>query len=476
VDLPGGDQMMPVMGDIDDDGTQEIVVVAQYYVVAIDGETGEIEWTVSGADYTAPELVDLNNDGIPEILHGMRDSNRPRLRALNGDGTMRWISAYLPGDHVSLFPIVAYDIDGDGYPTIFFATEDYLPDPYSGNINDYNGAIVKLDHNGNVLDSTWILKPCWGGLALADANFDGAFEVYLGDRREGYHNLPGNGMQAFDAHTLSLIWERPDIHHSSPLPILADVTGDADLEVVATKITLAGPMVLNSETGSTISDYSNMRLPTHGTPTVYDIDEDGNLEVLYSTSYPDTAPSNFVVFDLVTGKIDFEASFDFWITWPPKVGDVTGDGSMEIIVATGSQEDSVGDTHNGNYPILIYDKTFKLIDIVELDIQAGQLTPARVYDTDNDGYNEVVVPGVNGKIMVYDTGGETPYPAPNTWVQFYSVYRQGAPEYVAPPLALQPVKLRAPALPELSNEIVDNHEEVPFTEEPSDAKGYSGFE
>ena len=469
VDLPGGDQMMPVMGDIDGDGIQEIVVAAGYYVVAIDGESGEIDWTVSGASYTAVELVDLNNDGTPEILHGMKDSNGPRLRALNGDGTLRWTSAYLSGEEVPLFPIVAYDLDGDGYPTIFFATQDYEPDPYSGNIDDYTGALVKLDHNGNVLDSTWIQKPCWGGMALGDANFDGSFEVYLGDRRYGYHGIPSNGMQAFDAHTLSTLWTRPDIHHSSPLPILADITGDSNLEVMATNITLSGPLVLDSETGGTISDFRDKDLPTHGTPTVCDIDEDGNLEVIYSTSYPENAPKRFVVFDLVTGQIDFEAGFDFWITWPPSVGDVTGDGHLEIIVAAGSQEDSVGDTHNGDYPILVYNKDFKLIDIVELDIKAGQLTPARVFDTDNDGYNEVVVPGFNNKLMVYDTSAFTSNPPPNTWVQKYSNYRQGVPEDVELPLVTPLVSSPAP-------EIVDHHEFLPLEEEPEDAKGYSGYE
>jgi hypothetical protein len=477
VDLPGGDQMMPVMGDIDGDGTQEIVVAAGYYVVAIDGETGNIEWSVSGASYTAVELVDLDGDGTPEILHGMKNSTGPRLRALNGDGTMRWTSAYLPGEEVALFPIAAYDIDGDGFPTIFFATQDYTPEPYSGNINDYDGALVKLDHNGNVLDSTWIQKPCWGGLALGDANFDGSFEVYVGDRRDGYNNIPSNGMQAFDAQTLSTLWTRPDIHHSSPMPILADITGDANLEVLATKITLYGPIVLNAETGGTIDDYSNLNLPTHGTPTVCDVDEDGNLEVIYSTSYPEGASKKFVVFDLVTGKIDFEASFDFWIAWPPSVGDVTGDGHMEIIVAAGSQEDAVGDTHDGDYPILIYNKDFELIDIVELDIKAGQLTPARVFDTDSDGYNEIVVPGFNNKLMVYDTSAFTSNPPPNTWVQKYSNYRQGVPEYVELPLAPAVAATSSTRMAfDAAPEIVDHHEVLKLEDEPYDAKGYSGYE
>ena len=96
------------------------------------------------------------------------------------------------------------------------------------------------------------------------------------------------------------------------MPILADVTGDGFLELVATKITLAGPMILDPTSGDTIDDYSNRGLPTHGAATVYDIDEDGNLEFITATSYPTGAPRKFVVFDLIKGTIDFEASFDFW--------------------------------------------------------------------------------------------------------------------------------------------------------------------
>jgi hypothetical protein len=104
-----------------------------------------------------------------------------------------------------------------------------------------------------------------------------------------------------------------------------------------------------------------------------------------------------------------------------------------------------------------------------LDIKAGQLTPARVFDTDNDGYNEVVVPGFNNKLMVYDTSAFTSNPPPNTWVQKYSNYRQGVPEDVELPLVTPLVSSPAP-------EIVDHHEFLPLEEEPEDAKGYSGYE
>lgn len=428
--LPGGGQIMPVMGDIDNDGDQEIVMNAGNRIVAVNGKTGVIEWSISGSANTSIELADLNRDGVPEVLYGM---DGPRLRALNGNGSIRWTSAVLKGEGQARFPILSYDIDGDGYPTIWFASEDGHPDPFNGNIDDYNGALIMLDHTGKVLTDTWIHHPCWGGMSLADTDLDGRYEIYLSDRRDGYHDFPANGLQAFDALTLDPIWARPDIQHSSPMAVIADVDKDGDLDVIATKITRAGPMILDPATGETIVDYSRERLPTHGTPTVYDIDEDGNLEYIVSASYPSNAPQNFVVFDLTTGAVDFTATFNFWIAWAPSVGDVTGDGHMEILVASGNQEEEVGDALEGNYPLLVYDKNFKLISWVEIK-GAGQLTPARVYDTDGDGYNEVVVAGANGMLMVYDTDARTPNPAPRTWVQNYSEYRRGAAEYVHPPL------------------------------------------
>ena len=100
-----------------------------------------------------------------------------------------------------------------------------------------------------------------------------------------------------------------------------------------------------------------------------------------------------MVFDLIDGTVDFETYFNFWIAWPPKVGDVTGDGHMEILVATGDQTDTGGDNHNGSYPLIIYDRNYNMLDWIDMPVGTGQLTPARVYDTDGDGYNEVVVAG-----------------------------------------------------------------------------------
>ena len=432
-----GDQIMPVMGDIDNDGTQELVMAAGENIISVNGKTGQIEWSVSGSTTKSVELVDINNDGIPEVLAPITGT---RIRAIRGDGTTIWTTQKLKGDGTGLFPIMAYDVDGDGYPTIFFASEDTAPATWSGNLSDYNGALSVIDHNGNVInDDNWLFHPCWGGMSLGDVNFDGNFQLYVSDRRaQGYlDGKSAKGPQAYDANTYQPLWNRPDIQHSSPIPIIANVVGDEKLEVVLTPITMKGPTVVDAMTGQTIYDYSNRGLPTHGVATVYDFDEDGHLEVAMGTSYPETAPPEFAIFDLITGETEFRPALETQVAWPPKAGDIDGDGKMEILVAVGPQGFSK------DYPLLIYKydsikHNYTLFDRVDPK-GLGQLMPARVYDTDSDGYNEVVLAGFNGLLNVYDTPAETPDPAPRTWLQMYSEYRQGVAEYVRPPGAPQPI-------------------------------------
>jgi hypothetical protein len=78
--------------------------------------------------------------------------------------------------------------------------------------------------------------------------------------------------------------------------------------------------------------------------------------------------------------------------------------------------------------------------------------------------------------MVYETRAITPNPAPRTWVQKYSEYRQGVPEYVELPIASPVVAASSRMAFDSTPVIVDHHEFLPLEDEPDDAKGYSGYE
>jgi len=418
-----------LIADINNDGLEEVLHAGIGGVVALKGTDGSVIWKVSD-DYIGnmaqPQMADLNNDGILEIIVPLEGNSRVTgstagllvLHANNG-------SVYWRRDGLGLetysSPVIC-DIDGDGYPEIFFASTD-VHKGLKG-----TGRITQLSYNGTILHQVFAWRPCGGGLSIADTDGDGEFELYMGDRymylnsAEYGDNDYGKGVQSYWARNLTLRWFRSEIFCSSQIPMIADVNKDGILDIIVGDMN-GGVMVLNSTDGSTIRMYQGGMgvTPTHYQPSVHDIDGDGNLEMLMADPHEDARdpvsqyPSDdVVIWDLVNWKVDgriyIGKSF-----YGPQLADVTGDGKMEIIVC--------------NYRgVFIFDKDGRVLDgITGL---TGTLNYAVAQDIDGDGYTEIVVSSQGGRIYAFDTPARRPNPRPRTEVQFYSEYRRGAAEYV----------------------------------------------
>ena len=418
----------PSMGDVDNDGTQEIVIKYGNYVEVLNGKTGIVEWT-SPKDGTGGamilELADLNNNGIPEIVYCGADLS---VYARDGHGELLWISDRVNGEGWSGIPIVTGDINGDGYSEIYVVTSDTnFP---------YTACITKLDSSGSILATSDVCyKPCWGGLALADADFDGNFEVYLGDRSayggpggrsNSYPDNPAQGLSCYDADTLNTLWTRDDLSHSTPSPVLIDVTGDGQLEVIGNNIMNNGACVIEATTGEDIYNWKGIPINNHGKGTVWDIDLDGHVELISAWGYTEDSrcTKDFTVLDLVTGEIDYRGSeINNWITYPPTVGDVDGDGLLDILVATSGEE---GESEVGQGIFYVYNHNYEILQIID-DFPFGeQLWEPYCVDCDSDGFNEVLIGNNRGQIWCYDTPARQPMPALKPWSAWYSSYRQGA--------------------------------------------------
>ena len=418
----------PCVGDVDGDGILEIVVKFGDYVYVLNGQTGAIKWT-SPKDATGGsnilELADLNKDGIPEIIYC---GSGLSVYARDGSGNLLWKSSRVSGESWTGTSIIAGDTNHDGYPEIYVVTQD-TTEPYTG-------CITKLDYTGKILATSEICyKPCWGGLALADANFDGKFEVYLGDRaaRGGpggsstpYPDNPARGLSCYDADTLETLWVRPDLYHSTPAPVLIDVTGDGVLEVIGNNILNNGACVVDAITGKDIYNWKGKKINNHAKGTVWDVDYDGHVELISAWGYSDTpsCTKDFTVLDLVTGNIDYRASeINNYITYPPAVGDVDGDGYVEILAATSGE---IGHGEVGQGMFYIYNRNFQILQIINDYPYGDQLWEPYCVDCDSDGYNEVLIGSAGGRIWCYDTPAKRPEPPPNTWSAWYGPYRQGA--------------------------------------------------
>jgi uncharacterized repeat protein (TIGR02543 family) len=415
--------------DVNGDGKMEIVVTGgtspgadDGLVTALDGSTGNVVWQVApgGVGQKTPiDIADIDGDGSLEIVvYG----NYPVV--LHGDdGSIYWkntaVSSYNDWGAIC-------DIDADGHSEIFVSSGRGPSQGY-----DY---FTMLSYDGKILlqnPTSW--HPCWGGITIGDPNSDGNFILYQGDRNYGYRTSPSPeepyihgewGLRALDAATLTPLWNYSDILCSSHTPILADVDKDGFLDVIATSQGTGngGLIVVNasngvvSTAGGKYRKSTSLGLPSHSPPTVYDIDGDGNLEII-TCRY-----TNPKIWDLYDWKLD--ATLPIVCYEPPKVGDVNGDGAMEIIAPSGNS-------------IYIYDKNFNQVEVI-----TGLNDPrpfTLVQDVDGDGNNELIVTSTPGIVYCYDTPAPAPTPRVRSELAFYSERHCGAAEYVPPRAPLAPV-------------------------------------
>jgi hypothetical protein len=161
-----------------------------------------------------------------------------------------------------------------------------------------------------------------------------------------------HGVQCFDT-DLNLLWYHDDVACSSHCANIIDINGDDYLDVVVLHQSTSngGICVVDGSTGQKMtgkwSKYLGLR--THNTPTIYDVDNDGNLELITSRDY-EAGPAQ--VWDLERWSLDALLWSDnekiYGFDCPPRVANVMGDEKLEIIGI-------------GGFGIKIYDEYYNMI-------------------------------------------------------------------------------------------------------------------
>ncbi|NJL74072.1 MAG: T9SS type A sorting domain-containing protein [Saprospiraceae bacterium] len=161
-------------------------------------------------------------------------------------------------------------------------------------------------------------------LTLADLDGDGTDEIIVGVNQTMY---------VFSAQ--GLVWEKPIIGVAIYPPSVADMDGDGRLEIAwNTGGTLPGRLYLTDDKGIDLPNFP-LNFDNHwmlSAPTLADLDGDGKMEIIVCERVSPAGKIHALRMDGTSFHPNFPISLDRTPAVTPSVGDVDGDGALEIIV------------------------------------------------------------------------------------------------------------------------------------------------
>jgi len=269
----------PAVGDLDGDGSLEIVV-ADHGTLKIHRQNGSeaYRWPdllPAYSNFKAPALGDLDGDGDLEIVVAATDN---KVYALHHDGP-----AVTGWPHLATTSTAIGDLDGDGRNEVVFASTD--------------GKVHVRVGDGTNFDTTFWPKTIgsWIQLApaLGDLDGDGDLEIVVGTYEDEIHALHHDGSNVTG-------WPITLTGSQKASASLGDVDGDGRPEVVlATWAPEEGNVYMLDGNGNILAGWPKLLQEmlfedptdtevllegiTATSAALGDVDSDGDLEVLVGT-------------------------------------------------------------------------------------------------------------------------------------------------------------------------------------------------
>lgn len=335
---------------IDDAGQ----VVAACELVRLN-RNGTVEWAYgippsncSAHAVTEPDIDDLDGDGEREIVFGTTEN---AVVVLEGDGTER-----------RRIDLVSY---GHGRPTIGNLT----PAPGLEIVaSDVRGNVVAADRDGEVwrasVDGTTYPAPI-----VADVTGDGRPEAVI---TTSQHTV------AFDRHG-EPVWETDVGGWTATLGVNATGGDAATLYVGGSSAVVA----LDGRTGDVVWER-----PTQGRPTVGAVADVADQPLVYVGS----SGGQVLALDAATGDDVWDSTLPGESerrTPAPALGDVTGDGTRDAVVATNEGQLAVIDAADGTL-------------LARYDTGSSVWVPVTLADLTGDGTDEMLVRLGDGRVLALD--------------------------------------------------------------------------
>jgi hypothetical protein len=356
-----------------------------------------------GADYTKPVFADVDGDGHADMFVGEHDGYLNYFKNLGGNPA-NWLCVSTGLDTIDVGKQCApafWDYNNDGKLDMFLGNE--------------SGHIWKFLNTGTPTAPVWTLQDTmFAGIdvgyhatpCFADLDGDGLTDLLVGSNSgffSYFHNSGtlGNPNFTLQAAHYQNIWQIM----KSTLTI-GDVNSDGLPDLLVSGLN-GGIFYYRNNGPATNPTYTNMGMVasvTHnGAPTLWDIDGDGDLDLISGQS-----DGNLMVWINLGNSHnpswhftqDYYGYFDVGYYSMPTLGDLNGDGKLDMLIAkgnpglhflqnTGTLDSAAWHLVSQNYGSIA---------------QTGVEAPSLI-DMDNDGDLDLVVGSEDGHLYYYQNTG-----------------------------------------------------------------------
>ncbi len=360
----------PALADINGDGSLDVIIAsATGMALAFNGQDGKQLFKVdnSAPVFAAPATADLDGDGSEDIIIA---DNSGGVTALDGKGKTLWKA----GSGLQLGSVI-------NMPTIRDITGDNIPDIIVPTIKK---GLVALDgSNGAKLWDTAHLDT--GALVavplLADLNRDGPPEFITVSSSGKVAAVTGRRDKP------ALLWSAniPPVQYSSPAYGKA---GKKGLVVFATKE--SGLIALSSMDGKVVWKY-DVKSEFFSSPVIADMDGDNVSEIAIVSTKGDIH-----ILDLASGEEDWRAPLGAKVKASLALVDFDNNGVLNIIAL--DQEGAIS----------VVDVAGRQV-VLNIPVEGANsfVASPTVGDINGDGTVDIATASQNGKISVYSFNRKT---------------------------------------------------------------------